>query len=73
MIDAIRAELLKMRSMPGVWVTFLLTFPLTVLGCLAVFAAAGARRGTRWPSPTTSTSAGSSSVRATGRFRSWRP
>ncbi len=45
MIDAIRAELLKMRSMPGVWVTFLLTFPLTVLGCLAVFAAAGGAAG----------------------------
>jgi ABC-2 type transport system permease protein len=40
-IDAIRSELLKMRTMPGVWVTFLLTFPLTVLGCLIVFATAG--------------------------------
>ena len=31
MINAIRAELIKMRSMPGVWVTFGLAFPLTVL------------------------------------------
>jgi hypothetical protein len=35
---ALRAELLKMRSMPGVWVTWALAVPLTVLGCLAVFA-----------------------------------
>ena len=41
MIDAIRSELIKMRSMPGVWVTFGLTFPLTVLGCLTIFAVAG--------------------------------
>jgi ABC-2 type transport system permease protein len=41
MIDAIRAELIKMRSMPGVWVAFALGFPLTVLICLAVFANAG--------------------------------
>jgi ABC-2 type transport system permease protein len=40
-INAIRAELLKMRSLPGVWVTFLLAFPLTVLGCIIVFATAG--------------------------------
>jgi ABC-2 type transport system permease protein len=40
-INTIRSELLKMRSMPGVWVTFLLAFPLTVLGCLIVFAQAG--------------------------------
>ena len=33
MINALRAELLKMRSMPGVWVTFGLAFPLTVLVC----------------------------------------
>ena len=31
---ALRAELLKMRSMPGVWVTLGLAFPLTVFGCL---------------------------------------
>jgi ABC-2 type transport system permease protein len=37
---ALRAELLKMRSMPGVWVTWALAVPLTVLGCLAVFAVA---------------------------------
>ena len=41
MINALRSELIKMRSMPGVWVTFLLTFPLTVLGVLTVFAVAG--------------------------------
>ena len=37
---ALRAELLKMRSMPGVWVTWALAVPLTVLGCLGVFAVA---------------------------------
>jgi ABC-2 type transport system permease protein len=41
MTNAIRAELLKMRSMPGVWVTFAIGFPLTVLLCLAVFASSG--------------------------------
>ncbi len=41
MINAIRAELIKMRSMPGVWVSFALIFPLTVLLVLAVFAQAG--------------------------------
>jgi ABC-type transport system involved in multi-copper enzyme maturation permease subunit len=41
MIDAIRAELTKMRTMPGVWVTFGLAFPLTALICLAVLASAG--------------------------------
>jgi ABC-2 type transport system permease protein len=40
MMHALRAELLKMRSMPGVWVTWALAVPLTVLGCLAVFAVA---------------------------------
>jgi ABC-2 type transport system permease protein len=40
-INAIRAELIKMRSMPGVWVTFGLGFPLTVLGILIVLASAG--------------------------------
>jgi ABC-2 type transport system permease protein len=39
-IHAIRAELLKMRSMPGVWVTWAIAVPLTVLGCLGVFAVA---------------------------------
>jgi ABC-2 type transport system permease protein len=41
MINAIRAELLKMRSMPGVWVCFGLAFPLTALLVWAVFASAG--------------------------------
>lgn len=45
MINAIRAELLKMRSMPGVWVCFALAFPLTVLLVLAVFAQAGGSPG----------------------------
>ncbi len=40
MTHALRAELLKMRSMPGVWVTWAITVPLTVLGCLGVFALA---------------------------------
>jgi len=40
-INAIRAELLKMRSMPGVWVSFALAFPLTILLVLAVLASAG--------------------------------
>ena len=29
MINAVRAEMLKLRSMPGIWVCFGLTFPLT--------------------------------------------
>jgi len=41
MINAIRAELIKMRSMPGVWVTFGLAFPLAVLVVLGVLASAG--------------------------------
>jgi ABC-2 type transport system permease protein len=45
MIDALRAELVKMRSMPGVWVTFGLAFPLTVLGVLGVLVAAGDATG----------------------------
>ena len=45
MINALRAELLKMRSMPGVWVSFALAFPLTVLIVLAVFAQAGGSPG----------------------------
>jgi ABC-type transport system involved in multi-copper enzyme maturation permease subunit len=39
--NALRAELLKMRTMPGVWVCFGLAFPLTVLVMWAVFARAG--------------------------------
>jgi ABC-2 type transport system permease protein len=39
--DALRAELVKMRSMPGVWVTFGLAFPLAVLGIVVVLVAAG--------------------------------
>jgi ABC-type transport system involved in multi-copper enzyme maturation permease subunit len=45
MTDAIRSELLKIRSTPGAWVTLLLVVPLTVLGCLTVFAAAGGTPG----------------------------
>ena len=45
MINALRAELLKMRTMPGVWVTFGLAFPLTVLGILIVLASAGGLPG----------------------------
>jgi len=41
MINAVRAELIKMRSMPGVWVTFALAFPLSVLVCIGVLASAG--------------------------------
>ena len=41
MINAVPVELIKMRSMPGVWVTFGLAFPLTVLICVAVLAGAG--------------------------------
>jgi len=37
MINAMRAELIKMRSMPGVWVTLGLVLPLTVLVILGVF------------------------------------
>jgi ABC-2 type transport system permease protein len=40
-INAVRSELLKMRTMPGVWVCFGLAFPLTVLFMTAVFAGAG--------------------------------
>ncbi len=45
MINAVRSELLKMRSMPGVWVCFGLTFPLTALLIWAVFAVAGGSPG----------------------------
>jgi ABC-2 type transport system permease protein len=41
MTNAVRAELIKMRSMPGVWVAFGLGFPLAALICLAVLASAG--------------------------------
>ncbi|MGO8825971.1 MAG: ABC transporter permease [Acidimicrobiales bacterium] len=41
MINSIRAELIKMRTMPGVWVTFGLAFPLAVLVILGVLAGAG--------------------------------
>jgi ABC-2 type transport system permease protein len=43
--NAIRAELVKMRSMPGVWVTFCLGFPLAALICVAVLADAGGFSG----------------------------
>jgi ABC-2 type transport system permease protein len=45
MINAIRSELLKMRSMPGIWVCFGLAFPLTALFVWAVFAEAGGTPG----------------------------
>ena len=45
MINAVRAELLKMRSMPGIWVCFGLAFPLTALFVWAVFAQAGGTPG----------------------------
>src|ERR1700691_1138204 len=45
MINAIRAELLKMRTMPGIWVSFGLAFPLTALLVWAVFASAGGTPG----------------------------
>jgi ABC-type transport system involved in multi-copper enzyme maturation permease subunit len=41
MINAVRTELLKMRTMPGIWVCFGLAFPLTALITWAVFANAG--------------------------------
>lgn len=41
MINAVRTELLKMRTMPGIWVCFGLAFPLTVLTILIVLASAG--------------------------------
>ena len=50
-INALRAELLKMRTMPGVWVTFGLALPLTVLGILIVFAV---RRRASRATPSTS-------------------
>ncbi|MGP0032539.1 MAG: ABC transporter permease [Acidimicrobiales bacterium] len=45
MKNAVRAELLKMRTMPGVWVCFGLVFPLTVLVSWAIFGAAGGLPG----------------------------
>jgi len=44
-INAVRSELLKMRTMPGVWVCFGLAFPLTVLIMWAIFAGAGGEAG----------------------------
>jgi ABC-2 type transport system permease protein len=40
-INPIRAELLKLRSMPGVWVIFLIVFPLTVLAVTLILVSAG--------------------------------
>ena len=45
MINAVRAEMLKLRSMPGIWVCFGLTFPLTALFIWAIFAASGGSPG----------------------------
>ena len=45
MSNALRAELVKMRSMPGVWVTFGLALPLTVLVILGVLVASGNQTG----------------------------
>ena len=36
MSRAIRSELLKMKTMPGMWVVLLLAFPLTALFVLAL-------------------------------------
>ena len=41
MTNAIRAELIKMRTMPGVWVTLCLALPLTVLDIVGVLVGAG--------------------------------
>ncbi len=41
MIRTVRAELLKMRTMPGMWVVLLLSFPLTCLFILFSFLNAG--------------------------------
>jgi ABC-type transport system involved in multi-copper enzyme maturation permease subunit len=41
MMNTIRSELIKMRSMPGVWVTFGLAFPLAVLVIVGILASAG--------------------------------
>ncbi|MGO8864116.1 MAG: ABC transporter permease [Acidimicrobiales bacterium] len=41
MINALRAESLKMRTMPGIWVCFGLALPLTVLFILILFGRAG--------------------------------
>ena len=41
MIRTIRSELLKMRTMPGMWVVLLLAFPLTCLFILFSFRNAG--------------------------------
>ena len=57
MINAVRSELLKMRSMPGIWVCFGLAFPLTALFVWAVFARRAATRATPIRSCTRSTTA----------------
>jgi len=44
-INAVRAELLKMRTMPGIWVCFGLTLPLTALITWAIFGNAGGSPG----------------------------
>jgi ABC-2 type transport system permease protein len=41
MKNAVRSELLKLRSVPGTWVVFLLAIPLTVFGILITFGMAG--------------------------------
>jgi ABC-2 type transport system permease protein len=41
MTRTIRSELLKMRTMPGMWVVLLLTFPLTALFVVVTFLMAG--------------------------------
>ena len=71
-INAIRAELIKMRSMPGVWVSFGLIFPLTVLLVLAVFAQAGGFPGHTFFFVSRCACGASSSAPATSGLRSWR-
>jgi ABC-type transport system involved in multi-copper enzyme maturation permease subunit len=44
-IGSLRAELLKARSVPGIWVTFGLSLPLTALVIWATFAVAGGFSG----------------------------
>jgi ABC-2 type transport system permease protein len=41
MKNAVRSELLKLRSVPGTWVVFFLAIPLTVFGILITFGMAG--------------------------------
>ena len=75
MINALRAELLKMRSMPGVWVTFAPGLPADGPRLhLAVLASAGGFPGhTFYFVHVAAASAASSSARATSGLRSWRP